>query len=228
MQEKFTNNGDIQIQYIIVNHSPGKIPLIIIPGAIVSAETFYNNAQGNLNLYCIIISVRGLGKSSVPLNGYSKDHLISDISAVVAEEKLKEFYLLGHSFGAAVASAYSVKYPQKVKGLILLDYPPCYPEYSSEWAQRVKKNKPENENLVNGLHKESVREMFTEALAKCDFNILILKGDNESSLLKIELVNEVLQKLPNASLKIINDCGHEMFIEKPKEVLEEIKYFMSS
>lgn len=226
MQEKFTNNGGIQIQYIIVNHSPDEIPLIIMPGAIVSAETFYNNAQGNLNLYCIIISIRGLGKSSVPLNGYSKDHLVSDIEAVVNAEELKEFYILGHSFGAAVASAYSIKYPQKVKGLILADYPPSYPEYSSEWEQRVKKNKPENEILINGLHKESVREMFTEALAKCDFNILILKGGKENSLLKIELANEVLDKLPKASLKIIQNSGHELFIENPVETLREVENFM--
>ncbi|MCI0450640.1 MAG: alpha/beta hydrolase [Chlorobi bacterium] len=229
MQEKFTNNGEIQIQYLIVNHSPDKIPLIIIPGAMVSAEDFYNDVIDHLSFYCIIISVRGLGKSSAPLNGYSKAHLIADVEAVVVEEELKEFYILGHSFGASIASAYSLKYSQKVKGLILADYPPGYPEYSSEWAQMIRKNNPSvSENLVNGLLNESIHEMFTEALAKCGFNILILKGGNEDSLLKIGFVNKIIKKLPNSSLKIIDNCGHEMFIEKPKEVLKEIKYFIGA
>jgi len=229
MQEKFVKNGKVQIQYLIVNYSPDKIPLVIIPGAIVGADDFYEGMKDKVNFYCIIISIRGRGKSSCPAEGYSKEDQISDIEAVVNEERINNFYILGHSVGAGLASYYSVKYPEKIKGLIIADYLPRYPQFNTKWSERIRSHYNEDEvseNFLNGIVRDAVKEDYTDALAKCSFKTLLLKAGKEDSLLPLETANKILENLTNASLKVIDDSGHEMFWEKPEEVLRVIAEFI--
>ena len=230
MQEKFVKNGEVEIQFLVVNHSPDKIPLVIIPGAIVGAEDFYEGIKHHVNFYCIIISIRGRGKSGKPVEGYSIEEQISDIDAVVNQEKLNKFYILGHSVGGGLASFYSVKHPEKIMGLIIADYLPRYPQFTTKWAERIRSHYNDeeiSENFLNGIVKDAVKEDFTDALAKCDFKKLLLKAGKENSLMPIEKANELCEKLPNTSLKEINDSGHEMFWEKPEEVLMMIEEFIT-
>jgi hypothetical protein len=49
MTEKFINNGDVQIHYIVVNYSPAEIPVIFIPGAVVSADDMYSDVKDHLD-----------------------------------------------------------------------------------------------------------------------------------------------------------------------------------
>jgi len=225
--EKFADNSGVSIQYLVLNQDTGGAPLLIIPGAMVSAEDFYSDIKDSLDIYAVIISPRGLGKSDTPDSGYSKEHLVSDIETVVISEGLEKFYICGHSFGASIASAYSVKYPDKVLGLILGDYPPVYPAYSEEWAKRVKEKNQANENLVNGLLRDSKRESFVEQLSKCSFKVLVLKGEGDGSLLPHERITQMIEPMPNASLKLIPDAGHEIFIENPGAVFGAVKGFVN-
>lgn len=62
----------------------------------------------------------GTGKS-----GYHEDttlltvnHLVEQVKVLKDALALKEFYLLGHSWGAALELAYYLKYPEGVKGII--------------------------------------------------------------------------------------------------------------
>jgi len=228
VKEKFVKNGEVEIQYIAVNYSPAETPVIIIPGAIVGAEDMYNDIKDYIDFYCIIISIRGRGKSSSPDKGYSKEEQVSDIEAVIKEECLDNFYLLGHSFGASLAYYYSIKHPEKIKGLIAVDFPTIYPGYSQEWVQYVRNNVSDvSENLLNGMVKDGVYEDFADELAKLDFKKLFIKGSGGDSLLKLETANKILEKLSNSSLNIISGSGHEIFYEKPFEILKEIREFIS-
>jgi pimeloyl-ACP methyl ester carboxylesterase len=227
MTEKFVTNGDVQVHYIVMNYSPAEIPVIFIPGAVVSADDMYSDVKDHLDFYSIIITIRGRGKSGSPKTGYSKDDQVSDIEAVVNAESLDEFYLLGHSFGASLAYGYSIKYPKKIKGLIAVDFPAIFPGYPEKWAEHVKDNVPGiNEDFLNGMVADCVYEDFTDKLSKLDFKKLIIKGAESDSLLKPETANKLAEKLPNTSLKIINGAGHELFMEKPQETLKEIENFI--
>ncbi len=227
MLEKFVNNNGVDIQYIVVNNSPGETPLVIIPGAVVGAEDFYNDVKDHIDFYCIIISIRGRGKSGCPLTGYTKDDQVSDIETVIQAENVDKFYILGHSFGASLAVGYSIKHSERIKGIIMADFPPVYPAYTEEWAKYIRKNfEGINENFLNGIVKDSTYEDLSDKLGKLDFNKLILKGVGSDSLLKQETLEKLCNKLTNISYKVINNCGHEMFGENPLETLKEVKDFM--
>lgn len=227
MTEKFVMNGDVNIHYIVMNYSPQETPVLFIPGAVVSADDMYEDVKDHLDFYCIIISIRGRGKSRSPKSGYLKDDQVSDIEAVVQAELLDEFYIMGHSFGASLAYAYAIKYPRKIKGLIAVDFPAIFPGYPLKWAEHVKENAAGiNEDFLNGMVADCVYEDFTEPLSKLDFNKLIIKGAGSDSLLKPEAAGKLIESLPNSSLKIIEGAGHEIFSEKPAEILKEVENFV--
>jgi len=168
--------------------------------------------------------LRAQGSSSEQSN---LDNLVSDVRAVVVKEKLDKFFIAGHSFGSSIASAYAVKYPDEVKGLVLGDYPPGYPAYPPEWAEKILNDRPEaNKTLVQGLQKESKHEMFLEELSKLYIKLLILKGTREDSLLSEKMTGKILAAIPDAELKMIRNCGHELFGENPKESMQVIKDFI--
>jgi pimeloyl-ACP methyl ester carboxylesterase len=73
---------------------------------------------------------------------------------------------------------------------------------------------------------ECIYENFEDELVKLDFKKLIIKGSGSDSLLKPQSAERLMAKLPNASFKIIEGGGHELFSEKPAEILTEIEHFI--
>jgi pimeloyl-ACP methyl ester carboxylesterase len=228
IQENFADNNGVVIHYIVLNYSPDKIPLIFIPGAITSADGILYGIKDHINFYCIIISIRGRGKSGKPIGPYTIESQVADIAAVVDKEEIENLYIIGHSVGGGLAAAYSVKYPEKIKGLIIADYAPVHPKFPDKWAERIRQSYPEiDNNFLSGMVRDSEKIDFTGILANYDFKKLFLKAGNEDSLLKPERAEEILGKLSNTKLITIENCGHEIFYEKPEEALKIIEEFMN-
>lgn len=228
IREKFADNNGVTIQYIALNYSANEIPIIFIPGAIVGADDILEGIKEYINFYCIIINIRGRGKSGKPIGPYTIDSQVSDIAAVVEKEGIENLLILGHSVGAGLAAAYSVKYPEKIKGLIVADYPPAHPKFPDEWANRIRQKYPDvDNNFLSGMVRDSEKINFTGILANYDFKKLIIKAGNEDSLLSADLAMKICEKLTYASPVTIENCGHEIFFEKPAEALKIIEDFMA-
>ncbi len=227
MTDKYLKNGEINLHYKIVNYFPFRLPVIFIPGLIVSADEFYDDVKNYLNFYSIIIDKRGLGKSDKPSEGYSTGHLVSDLKAIIDSESITKFNLTGHSHGAGLACAYAVKYPDEINSLIIADYPPALPALTNKWAVTVRENYPElNENFLTGMINESVKVLFDAQLQDAVFPILILKGVYEDSLLNLENLEKYSAKLKSSEYKLIQNAGHELFGENPKETMQVINDFV--
>ena len=69
---------------------------------------------------CIGIDQRGFGKSDRPISGYDYNTLSDDVKVIVDTMELKDFILLGHSTGGAIAVRYMNRHLGKgVNKLIL-------------------------------------------------------------------------------------------------------------
>lgn len=73
--------------------------------------------------YCRIIAVdlRGRGLSDKPSQGYSVNRHVQDIDRLMQDQNMESVVLLGHSLGAYVCLSFAARYPERVRGLILLD-----------------------------------------------------------------------------------------------------------
>ncbi len=79
-----------------------------------------NALEQNLTMY--YYDQRGSGRSDAATNNdYSLARMVEDIENIRAATGADKVYLLAHSFGGILAYNYALKYPQHVKGLILLN-----------------------------------------------------------------------------------------------------------
>lgn len=69
--------------------------------------------------HCISLDLMGFGQSTKPMIRYNIAKEVAFVRQVVEALHLEPCYILGHSFGGWVATAYALQYPNAVRGLIL-------------------------------------------------------------------------------------------------------------
>lgn len=92
----------------------GKETIVFLHGWPGSHELFeYQfNRLPQMGYRCIGIDQRGFGKSDRPFTGYDYDRLSDDVRVIVDTIGLKDFTLVGHSTGGAIA----IRYMSRHKG----------------------------------------------------------------------------------------------------------------
>ena len=76
---------------------------------------------------CISYDHRGWGKSDKPESGYSIKELAADTMALIAELKLDDYIIVGHSMGGKVAQYIAGLKPAGLQGLVLVCPSPAFP-----------------------------------------------------------------------------------------------------
>jgi pimeloyl-ACP methyl ester carboxylesterase len=71
------------------------------------------------SLRCVALDLLGFGDSEKPALRYDIAKEVAFVRQFVEAQNLEPCYLLGHSFGGWVAAAYTLAYPDAVRGLIL-------------------------------------------------------------------------------------------------------------
>lgn len=119
-------NESLRIWTISANTESKNIPIVLVHGYCGAVGLWVHNIEplaADRPFYAF--DLLGFGRSSRP--PFSSDPIVSEMQFVESiecwrkEMGLKEFILLGHSFGGFISSAYSLKYPDYVKGLVLAD-----------------------------------------------------------------------------------------------------------
>ncbi|MCW7463684.1 alpha/beta hydrolase [Leptospira limi] len=103
---------------------PGKKRTVIclhgLSGNLHSMESFAN-LLSKAGHKVISYDLKGRGHSGKPKIGYGFMNHIEDLNQLVQHYNLKEFILLGHSFGCMIALRYALLFPEKISGMILID-----------------------------------------------------------------------------------------------------------
>ncbi|TSE01107.1 alpha/beta hydrolase [Skermania sp. ID1734] len=80
-----------------------------------------------------LLDWRGHGLSERTPSGYGSEAMAADLAALTAD--LSQFTLVGHSFGAIVATRFARAWPERVAQVVLVD-PPLGPAIGSWWTPR--------------------------------------------------------------------------------------------
>ena len=164
IQEHWTNNQGVSVHYLTAGDDPTLTPLLYVPGALGSAEAFTGEMTRFSPRRTFALSVRGHGKSGAPEAGYRFENLVSDVAAV-AEAVPFPFCLMAFSRGVPLALSYAVGHPQRVGGLVLLDYPARYRRIPETWiAQAADFSLQTPKHAIVGLQRESEYVSLWESL----------------------------------------------------------------
>lgn len=97
-------------------------PVICVHGITANCRSFDILAQSLAPRHHIIaMDLRGRGGSDKPSTGYSLDHHIDDINALMDDLDLERAVLMGHSLGAFISLAFAARCPHRTDRVILVD-----------------------------------------------------------------------------------------------------------
>jgi proline iminopeptidase len=120
-EDGFIKTDDGVIHYVL--YGKGHPVLIINGGPGMNCEGFSSLAEllsGNNQI--ILFDQRGTGKSDlikVDSATVTMDLMVKDIETLRRHLKIKEWIVLGHSFGGILAQYYASEYPESISGMIL-------------------------------------------------------------------------------------------------------------
>lgn len=115
-------NPLVRLSAIDISPDHPQRTIVFIHGFGGQAEQWHYQLQTfALENRVIALDLRGHGLSDKPSRGYEMSQIIQDLETALTLLKVKgKFVLVGHSFGGAVVTEYSLKNPDRVERLVLI------------------------------------------------------------------------------------------------------------
>jgi pimeloyl-ACP methyl ester carboxylesterase len=119
--ESFVNASDVDIHYAEV--SKARRPMILLHGIGMDWRVWQAVSRRlRPHFHLLMLDLRGHGKSSKPVTGYSVAHYAADVEDVLDALRLQDVVLVGSSLGGVIASA--VEAPRDIVAQRILVDPP--------------------------------------------------------------------------------------------------------
>lgn len=101
---------------------PG-VPIVLVHGLGASSAFWYAAGAPALSLLgpCMMYDLRGHGKSEQPPTGYSVSNMVDDLKALMDDRGIERADLVAHSFGGMITLLFALRYPERVRSLVLVD-----------------------------------------------------------------------------------------------------------
>jgi 3-oxoadipate enol-lactonase len=242
-------------------------PLVLISGLGSKNSWDFQIPFFKEKMMVIALHNRGTGKSSRPDYPYSMDMYVEDINKLLNHLEIKDkIYLCGISMGGMIVQHFTLKYPERVKALILCATSAYYEEglnviesqklmehstyeqkfkvriaalYSRPFRKRLK-TEPKTYEIIRKAFIEDPTELkdyinqgaaiedhdTRERLHEITQPTLILVGNEDRIILGLHHSELLHEKIPNSTLKIIDNTGHGFAVEQSKKVNEIIYEFI--
>lgn len=227
MIEHTVDNQGVQIHYINNGVKDNKTPLLFVPGMLGYAEQFLDEMPLFAEREVIALSLRGRGKSDAPSKGFSFEAQVSDITAVIESAKLSSFIMTAFSTGVAYGLAYAVQHPERLKGIILVDYQARYPKISDDWIQSAADAFPDtNIEAIRAIARESTLIPLWDDLHKLTCPILLIRG-GQSNYVSDEHISQYRTALPQIEIVTFEDAGHLVWQPDYERFIKTIKDFIT-
>ncbi|MDP8959597.1 MAG: alpha/beta hydrolase [Actinomycetota bacterium] len=226
-REGFVERSGVRLQYLQAGEDQGLVPLVYVPGALAGAGVFTEEMERLAPRRVVAVSLRGRGGSDAPEEGYAFEHQVSDLGAILGELDLPPFCLMGYSRGVPIALAYAAEHPDRLRGMILLDYPARYPRTTGRWVREAQEAFPDTpDHVIQRLHEESEEVLLWDRLGNIDCPTLIMYGGRLEASLLPEDAARYRQVLPQATLVEFEDSDHEVWKPDYQRFMGEIERFL--
>jgi len=254
MQEHQITVKNLNINYKMMGQGlpaqAGK-PLLILHGWGSNSDRWQKVAELlSVQFQVIIPDLPGFGKSQALETAWSLDNYVDWVNEFSQKipDLQNEFYVLGHSFGGAVAAKFAIKYNQKVLKLFLVSaacirtrttlkrllyglskviklfsFMPLYPQFRKAFYKFVIRRSDYLQ--VSESMKETYLKTISEDLSYKLFFIkvptVIIFGDKDTST-PVEQAHFIKEKVANSNLTVIAGADHTLHIKIPEILAQKI------
>jgi pimeloyl-ACP methyl ester carboxylesterase len=214
--------------HVVEHHAslaPELTPLLHIPGAFQGADRFdfwHHLAPRRVVVY----AQRGRGKSDAPTSGYTWEDHVADVEAVTAAMGLDSLFLYSFSQGTAAALGFALRHPERIKGLIIGDFPALYPKYDDAWKAKFAGHA--NPTALDGIVRESREISMWAELPTLTCPVLLLHGDQAGIVLRPEDIANYKHYLPHIQIKVFEGSSHPLWEPSEERLTSTLRDFMAS
>jgi pimeloyl-ACP methyl ester carboxylesterase len=194
-------------------------PVLAIPGMGEYADEYrwLLDALGERRV--VVVDVRGRGGSDVPDSGYTWEHHISDLRAVVAALHIDRPIVVAFSRGSSYALGYALTYPGDLRGLVIGDYFARHVGLPEAVADQQLQTKVRGTLIADRMAEHAVRRVVAESrevplwdrLTELQCPVLVIRGGRKSALVGEELAAQWKASLPSVQMELIADAGHDLW-----------------
>ncbi len=196
--------------------------------------------------------MRGHAGSDSPddQDAYSEETTVDDMAAILDAEGIEQAVVGGHSLGGYMSLAFRLKYPQRVRALMLFGTGPGYrnPDGRAEWNKTAEQRAAELEErgleaLGRGAEVQVSEHRSAEGLAKAargmlaQFDSRVIESLDQIQVPTLALVGAkdraflnatdyLANKIPNATKAVIDDAGHAVNLHQPEAFNEAVRAFL--
>ena len=176
-------------------------PLIILHGLFGSADNWFSIAkelEREFTLY--LVDQRNHGDSPHS-DEWNYKVMAGGLAELMEDEGIETAYLMGHSMGGKTVMNFALRYPEKVKKLIVADIAPrYYPIHhqtileglSSINLHEIKSRKEADDQLAKYVPEAGIRQFLLKSLGRNSAGDFIWKINLSVIMDKIENVGEAL------------------------------------
>ena len=224
--------------------------LVFLHGAGSSSLSYYYQLRHFRNSKAIDLPGHSTGQACNDITSY-----LEWVRGFITARRYKDVVLCGHSMGGAIALQYAIRYPEELKGLILMGTGArlrVHPDYldrcrqpgpdNSIWlTEHMKNYKHVAQDMQPVLEQRAVEvgpEVELNDLLACDnFDVMdqirdiklptkVLCGSDDA-MTPVKYADYLTENLQNAEETVIPG-GHFVQMEEYKKVNEEIENFLAS
>lgn len=182
-------------------------------------------------------------------------HYAEDLREFIEALELDHVILGGHSMGGAIAQWFTLAYPERVRGVILMGtsaYITVNPDLlrglQTESTETLKKLNQWNwhPSADEALRAESLKALmnvplttiYNDFIASDAFNVksrlnairqpvLVIAGDTDK-MIPLDQSKTIAETVQSGTLKTVQDAGHMFMLEQPETVAEIVIDWISS
>lgn len=235
MTESFASTGGVRLW---TTASGEGIPVVLCsggPGCCDYLAPVASMLEGDARV--IRFEARGCGRSD-HAESYTVETCLEDLEAVRDHYRIERWIVAGHSWGADLALAYALRYPERTLGLVCLaggrmnndrEWHRLYSEGRDQGLEPpLEFDYPPNLDVnaqVNRSMKEYIQRpgLFRE-IARLDRPALFLYGSRD--IRPSWPVEQVANLLPGAEFRLLDGADHHLWLTHAEEVGEHVRAFV--
>lgn len=231
------------------------VPILLSHGFGASTGMWRGQVEAFSDRYRLIRwDMRGHGETVCPEDPshYSQDHTVEDMRALLDHLEVRKAVIAGHSLGGFMSLAFHVRYPERVKALVLQG---CGPGYRSDVSRAAWNERAENrarsleegglavlgggsevgisiQASAGGLALAArgilsqVDARVIDSLPSIAVPVLIIVGDGDTNYLNGS--NYMASRIPDAVDVVVPGAGHGVNVDQPEAVNEALGQFLAT
>lgn len=243
-----------KIRYYDIGNKKSKEALVLVHCWTCNVEFWKDTYNAFPNHRVIAMDLPGHGTSDKPKIDYSMDYFAKAVDAVVKKAGVEKAVLAGHSMGTPIIRKYYELYPDKTRGLIIVDgallpfgeraevdkfFEPMFKDYNANAAKFIDGMLPADEKLRPFIRSSmlatpdyvgmsAMKLMTDDAYAKHGpMNVPVLAVMAPSPYWPNDLEARYRAIAPNLEFLMWPGTSHFLQMERPKEFNEAVAAFIS-